>query len=101
MAWIISFNSTRCIRNGDEYSGIIVIINLSTPHGALGTHKNLQKSVSIGLLSTPHGALGTKSDSIANTGYSGLSTPHGALGTEKADISLLRFSRFFQLHTVH
>ena len=54
-----SFNSTRCIRNLDDYTGYIYIEDLSTPHGALGTEIWNNHIVHVINLSTPHGALGT------------------------------------------
>ncbi len=75
---------------------------LSTPHGALGTSITNKNIESIIRLSTPHGALGTFFDLSAklSTEKAGLSTPHGALGTregsQEVDISFP-----FQLHTVH
>ena len=55
------------------------IIQLSTPHGALGTQvKEAELKPSLIVLSTPHGALGTK---ITGEGFSPC--------------------QVFQLHTVH
>ncbi len=58
------------------------IINLSTPHGALGTNYTNNSVVSALCLSTPHGALGTRTVKCGQQfSGTGLSTPHGALGT--------------------
>ena len=36
-----TFNSTRYIRNGEELQKILSRIQLSTPHGTLGTHSTI------------------------------------------------------------
>ena len=104
------------------------ILNLSTPHGALGTNKRMAFTCCdyYDRLSTPHGALGTKA--LLDMGLDGvclLSTPHGALGTipilpltliplfppfnstrcirnkQAVDGTDIFASSSFQLHTVH
>ena len=54
-----TFNSTRCIRNQNTGFMQPVLSSLSTPHGALGTKRDIMPMEGKCRLSTPHGALGT------------------------------------------
>ena len=97
-----AFNSTRCIRNYHHnfFQKPFPTIELSTPHGALGTCSSCVfcgKWASVFQLHTVHQE---HKNSKCNSTFSDLSTPHGALGTEDRNVVLQRWYRF-QLHTVH
>ena len=78
----MSFNSTRCIRNLPQLAWVkVASVNLSTPHGALGTYYLPTGPNPTEALSTPHGALGTVYGRTRALACYFLSTPHGALGT--------------------
>jgi len=99
-------------------------MELSTPHGALGTRLSKRTVYSyIEFLSTPYGALGTEGELSLKGTCRDLSTPYGALGTLQRSekliyawstfnsircirngalfLSLKSSSLLFQLHTVH
>ena len=62
-------------------------INLSTPHGTLGTEEYLAFLTEEEALSTPHGTLGTRTPLVPFCVFQVLSTPHGTLGTPNDHIN--------------
>ena len=65
---------------------VVKLLELSTPHGALGTCRTEEIHCKATVLSTPHGALGTYNlmADFISLHKEELSTPHGALGTPKS-----------------
>jgi len=74
-------------------SNFLTLVELSTPHGALGTYPRKENDKVRSLLSTPHGALGT-SQAVQSFPIDYLSTPHGALGTFIACVYSRAFASF-------
>ncbi len=125
--WVVrklikSFNSTRCIRNRRTQEFCGEVVELSTPHGALGTPdgsaaketktiafnstrciRNGFEFFQVGwpfLLSTPHGALGTFDSKV----FIRLKDPFNStrcIRNFSLATTLNSVAKSFQLHTVH